>query len=530
MATAENYLPAGAAEWMLRPLPPNAVIDPALNDQINLLADELPESLREMSELLTQVQVHRSYDAAANLASVRVWQHAFLWMSSSHLRLLMDLLAFGSSHLPPSAQARLYRRLIKHPLPEIRKHATKLIAECVVHEVALPRGPEGSWSVDGWLRGNDRGPLKRLPQGAKVQQKNGLPKLTTVSQFQQLVGISSRAQLGWLLLATDEDNGPYHRYTIPKATGGLREICAPKSQLRWVQRKILDEILNKVPTHDAAHGFVRGRSTVTNAAVHQHAQVIVKFDLSDFFPTMTFFRVLGLFTSLGYHAGNARFATSGNSRRVAPVLARLCCHTPQAANWREARLPQGAPTSPAISNLICRTLDARLQGLATRCQGRYTRYADDLTFSFTHQDVDLGRLRWWVDQICHQEGFLVNQQKFRVIRAHQRQMVTGIVVNDTLRIPRPERRRFRAILHNCRVHGIESQARGRSNFRGYLRGFAAYIHMVHPEEGIKLLQEVEELLGPESAGPQSPANRPDPAGQTDPKNAGNQPLNESEDI
>src|SRR5207248_1706229 len=156
-----------------------------------------------------------------------------------------------------------------------------------------------------------------------------------------------------------------------------------------------------------------------------------------------------------------------------------------------------AATSPALSNLVCRRLDARLDGLAKRTGGVYTRYADDLTFSLRKADVNLGRFRWWVDQICHQEGFHINHRKFRVVRASQRQMVTGIVVNDALRIPREDRRRFRAILHNCKVHGVESQARGRANFPGWLRGFASYIHMVHPEEGEKLLAQVAELLGVE---------------------------------
>ncbi len=161
-------------------------------------------------------------------------------------------------------------------------------------------------------------------------------------------------------------------------------------------------------------------------------------------------------------------------------------------------MPQGAPTSPALSNLVCRRLDARLTGLARCNKGVYTRYADDLTFSFRKAEgIDLGRFRWWVDQVCHQEGFLINQKKFRVIRASQRQLVTGLVVNDELRVPRDERRRFRAILYNCRKHGVQSQARGRADFAGYLRGFASYLHMVDPEEGAELLNEVEALLGPD---------------------------------
>jgi hypothetical protein len=193
-----------------------------------------------------------------------------------------------------------------------------------------------------------------------------------------------------------------------------------------------------------------------------------------------------------------RFGTEDDSKRVAPTLARLCCYTPDPESWEGVKLPQGAPTSPAISNLVCRRLDARLDGLAKRNKGVYTRYADDLTFSFREACVSLGRFRWWVDQVRHQEGFLVNQTKYRVIRASQRQLVTGIVVNDELRIPREERRRFRALLHNCRQHGLESQARGRADLPGYLRGFASYVHMVHPEEGDELLRQVESLLGPET--------------------------------
>src|SRR5204863_6333705 len=147
--------------------------------------------------------------------------------------------------------------------------------------------------------------------------------------------------------------------------------------------------------------------------------------------------------------------------------------------------------------LVCRRLDARLEGLARRNKGVFTRYADDLTFSFKDPKLELGRFRWWVDQVCHQEGFFVNQDKFRVIRGSQRQLVTGIVVNDELRVPRDARRRFRAILHNCRKHGVASQAREHPRFEAYLRGFASYINMVHPAEGAELLRQVEELLGSE---------------------------------
>jgi len=145
--------------------------------------------------------------------------------------------------------------------------------------------------------------------------------------------------------------------------------------------------------------------------------------------------------------------------------------------------------------LICRTLDKRLDSLAKKLGGDYTRYADDLTFSFHNlPGKGVGRFRWWVNQICHQEGFFVREDKFRVIRSSQQQRVTGIVVNEQLSIPRRDRRRFRAIVHNCEKHGVASQARGRERFEDYLMGYASYMKMVHPEEGAELLAKVKSLL------------------------------------
>src|SRR5262249_40364676 len=155
-----------------------------------------------------------------------------------------------------------------------------------LHEVALPAEPDGAWDTSGWLRGTQSGPLSRHAQGRRVQARHGLPELTNLAQLRQLLGIRSARQLGYFLLASDHNDGPYVPFTIPKRDGAERAICAPKPQLRWVQRQLLEKILAHVPAHDAAHGFVPGRSTVTNAGPHQGAAVVVKFDLTDFFPTI----------------------------------------------------------------------------------------------------------------------------------------------------------------------------------------------------------------------------------------------------
>lgn len=491
--------PLSVPAWLLHPLPVNAKRDAKLEARIEKLVQKFPASLVDVTSELSKVQAFREYDSAANLASRHVWTNRSLFLQSSFDKDRQALLNFAQNHMTPTAKARVIRRLSKDPGMSVRRAVHGVIQKTPPHEVALPEDRKGDWNAQGWTHGVQSGRLLRLRKGQKKLQKEwGLPGISTVKQLRNLLGIKSEKQLGYLLLATDESGGPYTRFAIQKRNGSDREICAPKPQLRWVQRKILHEILDKVPTHDAAHGFVRGRSTVTNAAPHCGAAFVLKFDLENFFPTVHYYRVMGLFASLGYSIGNSRFEARDKSRQIAPVLARLCIFVEDPNAWGTGTMPQGAPTSPAISNLVCRGMDARLAGLATQVGGVYTRYADDLTFSFPETSpVNVGRFRWWVDQICHQEGFFLNQSKFRVIRRSQRQTVTGLVVNDELRVPRRERRRFRAILHNCKTQGIESQARGNPAFGDYLRGFASYLNMVEPDEGGKLLKEVNELLGEE---------------------------------
>src|SRR6185503_11868182 len=164
-----------------------------------------------------------------------------------------------------------------------------------------------------------------------------------------------------------------------------------------------------------------------------------KLDLRDFFPTVHFRRVAGVFRSLGYGA------------EVASTLAALTTYRPRLPGGKvvwPGMLPQGAPTSPALANLACRRLDRRLAQLAAKVGAAYTRYADDLTFSFARApEPRIGRLLWWIEAICEQEGFLERPDKRRVLRANHQQRVTGIVVNDGIHVPRADRKRFRAILH-----------------------------------------------------------------------------------
>ncbi len=485
--------------WLFHTLPANAVVDPKFNQQVAQICAELPKSLRHLNSVLGQGEMQASLEPALNIVAEALWK-LYPRISDADADIKYQYALVVINFMTNEFVARVCRAFAKDADVGIRRLVASAIASGRIHEVALPAKKNQPWTPLGWLKGTTNVQLARHKTGKKIVQEFGLPHFKNLAELRDALGIVSPEQLGYFLLATDAKNGPYHTFTIPKRNGQSRTICAPKPQLKWVQRRIYEKILLNIPAHDAAHGFIVGRSTRTNAEQHLGAEVVIKFDLKDFFPTIHLYRVLGLFTSLGYPAGNAKFNNDDDeTKRIAPVLARLCCYTADPKAWGTSYMPQGAATSPAISNLVCRGLDSRLTGLAKNVGGNYTRYADDLTFSFREKQPEVGRFRWWVDQICQQEGFAVNQSKFRVIRKSQRQMVTGIVVNDSLRIPREDRRRFRAILFNCVRDGVASQSRGRPGFASYLRGFASYVNMVHPEEGAELLMQVNTLLGTNDA-------------------------------
>ncbi|MCK6545180.1 reverse transcriptase family protein [Myxococcota bacterium] len=326
-------------------------------------------------------------------------------------------------------------------------------------------------------------------------QALGLPILSTPADVAALLGISV-PRLRWLAFhAEAAERTHYVYFEIPKRSGGTRTLAAPHAQLLAAQRKILVELLEKLDPGEHAHGFVKGRSTVTNARPHVGSHDVVNLDVQDFFPTINVRRVRGLFKKLGY------------SPAVATVLALLVTEAPRVPMEYEGKrwwvaigercLPQGAPTSPAISNLVCRRLDKRLAGLARSAGWRYTRYADDLTFS-----ADPGkqnRIPWLmrqVSEILAAEGFTAHPRKRRVQKSGARQEVTGIVVNSKLGVPRDEVRRLRAILHGAKRTGLAAQNReGRPNFEAWLRGKIAYVMMVDRAKGQKLLAELD-ALGP----------------------------------
>lgn len=317
-------------------------------------------------------------------------------------------------------------------------------------------------------------------------QAKGLPVLASPADLAQAIGITVPA-LRWRCYH-DEAARRVHYVTfeVPKRSGGVRLLATPHRRLRACQDWIRREILAKLPVTEAAHGFVSGRSAVTNARVHAGQQLVVNFDLKDFFPTITFPRVRGIFRAQGFSPAVstllALLTTEAPRRKV--TMGRDLYHIalgPRA-------LPQGAPTSPALSNQAARFLDMRLAALAAKMGWNYTRYADDLTFSTSGEPAArVAYLMAKVRHIAENEGFELNERKTRVLRPGRAQEVTGLVVNHHAAVPRATVRRLRSILHHAAKEGLEAQNReGHPHFRDWLTGWIAYVSMVEPTKGAKL--------------------------------------------
>lgn len=265
--------------------------------------------------------------------------------------------------------------------------------------------------------------------------------------------------------------------TRAKRGGGTRLVAAPKPRLKEIQRRLLRHLLAPIPVHEAAHGGVAGRSVRTAVQPHAGADVVLRFDLQAFFASVPAARVWGLLRTAGLPEAVAH-AVTGLLTTVAPLVV---SHDPALA---VAHLPQGAPTSPQLANVVAFRLDRRLAGLAAAHGGQYTRYVDDLTFS----GGAVGRCGALIASIVRDEGFTLNDRKTAALRSARRQQVLGAVINVHPAVPRAERDALRATLHNCVVHGWASQARGRSpqELREHLLGRVAWVGALRPEHGLRL--------------------------------------------
>ena len=323
-----------------------------------------------------------------------------------------------------------------------------------------------------------------------------VPALPTPAALAGWLGLSL-PELDWFAgsrASPDPPPGPLRHYQhqwVPKRRGKFRLLEIPKARLKAIQRRLLHELLDRIPPHEAAHAYRRGRSVLTYAAPHANRPVVLRFDLRDFFPSVPVARVRAVFRAAGYPAPVARLLAGLCTHRTpTDVLASApaALGTLAEKRYRAAHLPQGAPTSPALANLRAFRLDRRLAALANAVGAAYTRYADDLAFSggeafgraFRH-------FRVRVAEIVMEEGFEPNLRKSRRMGQSVRQQLAGVVVNVRPNVGRDEFDRLKAILTNCVRHGPAGQNRdGRADFRAYLGGRVAHVAMINPSRGARL--------------------------------------------
>jgi len=256
----------------------------------------------------------------------------------------------------------------------------------------------------------------------------GVPPIFDFEQLSELVGVNR----GILAGLVENAEAFYRSFTIPKRSDGFREISSPAPTLLMIQKWIKTNILDEIPVHDAAHGFVRGRSVVTFAKAHVNKTALLHIDVSDFFPSISLKRVYVMFRDIGY------------APNVSLFLARLCC--------AGGRLPQGAPTSPSISNIVFSRLDARLSGLARVAGLEYTRYADNIALSGSHINIRLIEL---ISNILLDQSFKINRKKTYLSTRNGKRIIAGIsVAGERLSLPRETKRNLRQQVHGLLKYGF----------------------------------------------------------------------------
>ena len=265
----------------------------------------------------------------------------------------------------------------------------------------------------------------------------------------------------------------YRKYLLPKKSGGSRVISAPHPHLKRIQRAVLDSLLQPLGAHECAHGFVPGRSIRGNASVHVGQPIVTNADVRNCFPSVKWPLVLGVFRREFGH----KLAPGAIS-----LLVDICT--------ADGGLPIGAPSSPALLNRVLLRTDIVLQTAAERLHCRYSRYADDLTFSGDHGAVKLlGIAKRTLSQI----GLELDPDKTNIYRRGRRQIVTGLVVNDGVSVPRRLRRRMRAAVHAVEL-GRTPQWHGKEEPTAALMGRLAFVSAVNTAHAAPLKKRLVRAL------------------------------------
>lgn len=318
------------------------------------------------------------------------------------------------------------------------------------------------------LKGVPREEVESMLDYARNLWINNLPVIYDQQHVAALIGID----YSFLIRISNKPEKFYKKYDVPKRRGGLRTIMEPLPSLRLVQKWILRNILYKsIPTHvsKTAKAFIPGRSLLDNVKFHKQKPVVVNFDLEDFFGHIGFRKVRNLFLEMGY------------AKSVSVLLANLCTVNDT--------LPQGASTSPMLSNMVFKKLDDEIFQYCLEKKIMYSRYADDLTFS---GNINIKGLKIFLKRRLKKEGYLVNDKKTQIRNSNQRQTVTNIVVNEKIQTSREFRRSLRQQTYYIKKFGLEHQAAHQEDktriklapetYLQHLKGQIGYALFINPKD------------------------------------------------
>lgn len=301
--------------------------------------------------------------------------------------------------------------------------------------------------------------------------KNNLPVIFDDIHLATLLGLDIQELIHFIF----SQDYQYKSISIPKKSGGIREISSPSLELKSFQRWILDNIVKNMHVSEHAYGFLDDISIYDNAHNHINMECVINLDLKDFFPTITQETVFRIFSYYGY------------TKQVSFFLARLCTY--------KGVLPQGSPVSPALSNITCLKLDKRLGLLIDKFEGIYSRYADDITISGRKAITNCIPI---VEEIITDEKFKINEKKSRIAYKYQRQNVTGLNVNNgKVTIPKIYRNQVKSEIYYCKKYGVDNHLKriksDKSFYKEHLYGKVYFINMVNKIEAKKLFEELDSI-------------------------------------
>lgn len=306
---------------------------------------------------------------------------------------------------------------------------------------------------------------KRLTQ-------NNVPIIYNLRHLRKIFKIKKREQN--LFFGTEKANN-YRLFYIPKKSKGYRKIEAPSEDLLQIQRWIKTNILEKISISEFAKGFKKHSSIIDNAQPHINKQLVINLDIENFFPSIAYGQVFRLFLYLGY------------TREVSHLLTKLCTNSNNV-------LPQGAPTSPILSNILMLKMDKRLSNLAKFFKADYTRYADDITFSGNR---NISKMIPIILKIIKDENLKVNFNKFRLRYNNQQQTVTGLIVNKTLSVPKKLKTELCKAIYYCQKFGVDTHMKNincnRLFYKEHLYGIAYFVKMINEDLGKKYLAELDKI-------------------------------------